>query len=334
MQTRTAAIPLWILLGLASACTKPGVVLYCAADQEFAEPILRDIETSLGVKIEKVFDIEATKTVGLVRTLIEERSRPRCDVFWNNEIVHTLRLKSMGVLEAYRSPAAATIPDAFRDPEGTWTGIAARARVLIVNTNLVAEGERPASIRDLADPKWKGRTVISRPLAGTCLTHFAALFQAWGDAEARRFCEALLANNVNLAAGNGPAARLVAEGEAAFGLTDTDDFEVHRARGKPVVAVYPDADGIGTLVLPNTVALIKGGPNPENGKRLIDALLSPDVERRLAASDSANIPVRAFVEAPPNVRRLDSFRVMQVSFEDVARSYDSSADTLTKLFVK
>jgi iron(III) transport system substrate-binding protein len=322
-----------LLLG-AAACSRPGVVIYCAADQDFAEPILNDVEASLGVKIEKVFDIEAAKTVGLVRTLIEEKSRPRCDVFWNNEIVHTLRLASQGILTPYKSPAADAIPAKFKDPAGMWTGMAARARVLIVNTTRVKAEDFPKSIRDLADPKWKGRVGVARPLAGTTLTHFECLMEAWGDADAQKFFDALLANGVNLAAGNGPVARLVAEGELDFGLTDSDDFEVQRQRGKPVAVVYPDAETTGTVVLPNTVALIAGGPNPENGKRLVDALLAPDIERRLAASASANIPVRDAVQAPAHVKRLTQFRVLDVSFADVAKRYDVRFEVLKTLFLR
>jgi iron(III) transport system substrate-binding protein len=323
-----------VLLLAAVACSRPGVVIYCAADQDFAEPILKDVEASLGVKIETIFDIEASKTVGLVRTLIEEKSRPRCDVFWNNEIVHTLRLASQGLLAPYKSPAAEAIPAKFKDPAGLWTGMAARARVLIVNTTRVKAEDFPKSIRDLADPKWKGRVGVARPLAGTTLTHFECLMEAWGDDEARKFFDALLANGVNLAAGNGPVARLVAEGELDFGLTDSDDFEVQRERGKPVAVVYPDADTTGTVVLPNTVALIAGGPNPENGKRLVDALLAPDIERRLAASASANIPVRDSVQSPAHVKRLTQFRVLDVSFADVAMRYDQRLEVLKTLFLR
>src|SRR5262245_54413906 len=116
------------LLGLIalSACARPDVVIYCAADQEYAEPILKEFEKSSGLKVQSVFDVEATKTVGLVQTLLEEKPHPRCDVFWNNEPVHTIRLKSAGVLAPYKSPSAADVPAALRDPDGFWTGIAAR----------------------------------------------------------------------------------------------------------------------------------------------------------------------------------------------------------------
>ena len=45
------------------------------------------------------YDDESTKTVGLTNVIIQEAGRPRCDVFWNNEILNTLRLEEKGLLE-------------------------------------------------------------------------------------------------------------------------------------------------------------------------------------------------------------------------------------------
>ena len=68
----------------------------------------------------------------------------------------------------------------------------------------------------------------------------------------------------------------------------------------PVAIVYPDqgAGGLGTLLIPNTLAIIRGGPNPAAARRLVDYLLSPEVESRLAAGPSAQIPLNPKVESP------------------------------------
>ncbi|MFN0207955.1 MAG: extracellular solute-binding protein [Planctomycetota bacterium] len=331
---RTHYLFLSLFIWLMGACSRPDVVIYCAADQDFAQPILKELGAKLGMDVRTVFDAEAAKTVGLVRTLLEEKTRPRCDVFWNNEIVHTLRLKEAGVLASYASPSAANIPTEYKDPAGYWTGFAARARVIIINTDLVKSDARPNSVRDLANPIWKAKCGFPRPLAGTGLTHFASLISLWGNDAALQFFDGVLANNVNLASGNGPVAKLVGAGELAWGIVDTDDYEVQRRNGKPVDAIYPDQDAEGTIVLPNTIALVAGSPNPENGKKLIDALLDTDIERRLAESASANIPVRAGVPVPKNVKKLGEFRSANVNFDAVAKSYDANLEILKKRFLR
>ncbi len=47
------------------------------------------------------FDVESTKTVGLVNQIIAEQKTPVCDLFWNNEIMHTVRLQKLGLLEPH-----------------------------------------------------------------------------------------------------------------------------------------------------------------------------------------------------------------------------------------
>ncbi|MEE8107348.1 MAG: extracellular solute-binding protein [Planctomycetota bacterium] len=322
------ALPLFVaLFSLLFAGRLPAqetVRIYCSLDQEHSEPLLRDFEKETGIKLETVFDTEANKTVGLVRRLLAEKNEPYADVYWNNELATTIKLKLAGVLQAYKSKSAADIPAVFKDPDGHWTGFAARARVLIVNTNRVKPDEMPTTMWDLADPKWRGKVAMARPQTGTTATHAAALYVLDSD-EADRYFKALIDNEVVWRPGNGHVMREVADGLHAFGWTDTDDFHVALLARKPVAKVYPDKgpDDLGVMYIPNSIMLIKGAPNPAGAKRLIDWVLRPETEARLAKSATAQIPVRPGVAVPDHVRRPDQVgKTMAVDFLEVGRQYD------------
>jgi len=265
------------------------VTVYTALDQVYSEPVLKAFQDRTGIRVEAVYDAEAAKTTGLVNRLIARRRRPDCDVWWNNEPVQTARLAAMGILAPYSSPAAARIPPACRDPDGRWTGFAARMRLLIYNTERV-RGDPPASLQDLASPRWRGRAAVARPFFGTTLTHMCILYQAWGPQRLKAWLAALRSNGAALAAGNAAVRDLVAAGEFACGLTDTDDAYQAMQEGKPVAVTAPDK-AAGVFLMPNTVALVAGCPHPEAGRKLIDYLLSAEVERRLAEGPSAQIPL-------------------------------------------
>jgi iron(III) transport system substrate-binding protein len=326
-------LPLSIALALgASACSDShDVVVYCALDQVHSEPLIRRFEERTGLKVRAEFDIEAHKTVGLVTRIREERSRPRCDVFWNNEIVQTIGLAQDGLLAAYDSPSAADIPEAFRDPERRWTGFAARARVFIVNSELIDPAE-VTRLDDLLDPKWKGRCAMARPLTGTTLTHFATLIDVLGEEATFDFLRRAMDGQVNLLPGNGQVMRMVREGRAAFGLTDTDDYNVALEGGFPVASVYPDQDGPGTLVIPNTVSILADAPHPEAARKLVDFLLSTEVEQALAESASAQIPVRAAVPRPAHVKSAADFTVMAVDFARVGGEITARQQRFNEMF--
>jgi len=324
-------------MALATSCgkrSKGEVVIYTALDQIYSEPILKDFEAKTGIQVKPVYDSEAAKTVGLVSRLIAEKERPRCDVFWNNEIIRTIGLKKQGILEAYTSPVAKDIPDAFKDAEGYWTGFAARARVLAYNTAVVSPADAPKDIWSLADEKWKGKVGMAYPLFGSTATQAAALFALWGKGRAEAFFQALKANDVRVFDGNMGACRGVASGEVSVALTDSDYANSVRAEGKPVDFALLDHRGQGALLIPNTVSLVKGAPHAEAAKKLIDYLLSPETEGRLAACPSAQIPLHPGVAAPADVAKLAAGPFLTIDFVKAEEMLATSADFLQTVFAK
>lgn len=294
------------------------VTVYVSTDRVFSEPVLRAYEQQTGVKVNAVYDTEETKSTGLANKLLAEKSRPQADVFWSNEPVRTLVLKSRGVLAPYQSPNAAAIPATFKDPEGYWTGFSARLRVIVYNTNLVKPEAAPKSIYDLADPKWKGQVAIADPRFGSTSFHVAALYAELGDEKADEFFRKLKANGVKIVPGNSVVRDLVVKGEVKMGLTDTDDVNVALEDKQPVAMALPDREGMGAPLMPNMVSLIAGAPHAEAGKRLIDYLLSPEVERMLAQSEAVQIPLHAGVEGPKNIPPLNSFKPMTLDYGKAA----------------
>ncbi|HEX5471717.1 MAG TPA: extracellular solute-binding protein [Lacipirellulaceae bacterium] len=312
------------LVGCREEASSPEVVVYTALDEEFSHPIFDDFTRETGIAVKTKYDAESTKTVGLTQGILSERERPRCDLFWNNEIINTHRLESAGLLRSYNSPAAAPYPASARSPNGTWYGFAARARILIVNTNQVPEERRPKSIRDLTDPQWYDRCGIAKPLFGTTATQAACLFVTWGDAEAKDFFRSVK-RNARVMSGNRQVADAVGGGSLAFGLTDTDDAIGEVEKGLPVAIVYPDQrpNDIGTLFIPNTLALIKGSPHPKEAEKLLDYLLSASVERRLAQGPSAQIPLQPGVKASERVKTPAQVKAMSIDWSAAAAKWDN-----------
>jgi iron(III) transport system substrate-binding protein len=304
------------------------VTAYVSADRPFSEPIMREYERRSGVRVSVVYDTEETKSTGLANRLLAEKPRPQADVFWSNEPVRTLVLKSRGVLQAYRSPSAQGIPSELIDPESYWTGFSARIRVIAYNTKLVQPDEPPQSVFDLADAKWRNQVAIADPRFGSTSFHVAALYAIVGDEKMDDFFRRLKANGVRIVGGNSVVRDLVARGEVRVGLTDTDDVNVAIEDHQPIAMVLPDRNGIGVPVMPNMVSLVAGAPHAAEGRRLIDYLLSPEVERRLAQSEAVQIPLHGGVPGPKNIPAIDTFKPMTL---DYARAASRVEDVTSRL---
>jgi iron(III) transport system substrate-binding protein len=311
------------------------VVVYTSVDDVFARPICEKFQKQTGIEVKLVPDTEETKSSGLLNRLIAEKDRPQADVFWSGDPIRAAILKRKGVSAPYHSGNAVGMPAQYNDPAGHWQSLSARARVIIYNTNLVARGQEPKLLKDFLDPKWKGKACLANPLFGTTSMHAAALFETMGEAKAKEFFDGLRANEVKMLSSNGEVKRRVAAGDFAFGIADTDDGTVAVNDGKPVGVIYPDQDGMGTLLIPNAVVLIANGPNPANGKKFIDYLLTAEAEQALAAGEAAQMPLRPGVSVPANVKRVEDIKTMSMDYEKLgARLEDLSRGFLKEWAAK
>jgi iron(III) transport system substrate-binding protein len=231
------------------------IVVYTSQDKVYAEELIKLFTAETGLEVRAVYDSEAVKAVGIANRLLAEKNRPRCDVFWNNEEIRTRQLAREGV---------------FDETTG-WSAFGYRSRRLVINTNLVAPWDAPRNFTELTNSIWRGKFAMAYPLFGTTATHFLALRSLATEADWREWCRALAANEPMIVDGNSVVVRQVGRGEVALGMTDIDDIVAGQREGYPIAA----------LLVPNTVGLIRGGPNPEGGRQFIEWLTRPETLQRL-----------------------------------------------------
>jgi iron(III) transport system substrate-binding protein len=232
---------------------------------------------------------------------VREKDAPRCDVFWNNELLGMSDLAERGILLSYKGPGWARMPERFRDPDGAWTGFAARMRVIIYNPQRVTAAQIPDRLAsDLA------RFAMAKPLYGTTLTHYTALWQTLGADGLKAWHKESRARGLLELNGNAAVKDAVAQDVCDLGFTDTDDFFDAKDAGK-TVAVEPVRIGDKrTIVISNTVAIIRGTRRENEARQLVDFLLSAETELALARSRSRQIPLGPVPldQLPAEVREL------------------------------
>ena len=264
------------------------LVVYCAHDALYAQEVLDRFTAETGIPVSIRFDTEATKSLGLVNLIIAERGHPRCDVFWNNQVLGTVQLQGEGLLEPYRGAGWQRIPEAFRDSGGHWTGFGGRLRVYIVNTQAMEASESALATRLEGD---LSRAAIAKPLFGTTLSHYSLLWHLWGPVKLHAWHAKLRERGVREVAGNATVKNLVAEAVCDFGWTDTDDFFVAKDDNAPVAMFPVHVDDATTICIPNSAAIIRGTRRLEQARRLVDFLASAETELALSLSKSRQIPL-------------------------------------------
>ena len=289
----------------AKAMTRGQVIAYCAQDQEYAEPIFREFNKQAGIKVRAVYDNEAVKTVGLANRLLAQRRHPRCDVFWGNEELRTRQLAAQ---------------DVFRETNG-WAAVGYRSRRIVINTNRVSLVAAPRSLLELTNETWRGKVALAYPQFCTTATHFHALRQHWGDELWRAWCRALASNKPLLVDGNSVVVKMVGRGEAWIGLTDSDDSASGQEEALPVAPLPMNEE---TLLIPNTVAVVRGAPHPQSAQRLFEYLQRRDVVQELIAAHALEGFSAGAVSTP----------TLKVNWDALLGNLDGTTAELNQIFLR
>ena len=305
------------------------LVLYCAHDAVFADSIIRQFEAKTGMVVQVRYDEETNKSLGLTNLLISEKAQPRCDVFWNNQTLGTIRLKQEGLLSPLDPEVVARIPKKFKDEDNQWCGFAARFRVYLVNTDRMTATDQNVEAALKSDSL--SNVAIAMPLFGTTLSHYAVLCDQMGIDGLKAWHTSLRDRSIREVRGNGAVKDLVAEGACDFGFTDTDDAFAAIDAGKPVTVLPVRLETGQTICLPNSVAMIRNCPHPDAALTFIRFLLSEEVELALANSGSRQIPLGPVDTSmlPPDVLELMKWAVDSISLTGAAKHHAEVLHWLT-----
>ncbi len=334
-------IVIYFILLVLSSCHSGAkeVVVYTSVDRVYSEPIFDAFYEDTGIKVLPVYDVEASKTTGLVQRLIQEKDQAKADVFWNGEMVQMLRLKEVGVLTPYASKSASNFKEQFVDNKNEWIAFGGRARILLVNNKLLPKEQWPDSWKDLSQDAATINVGIAKPMFGTTSTHVAGLYTLYNREIVLTEYEQMLEQGVKVVDGNGAVRDMVVSGALAYGFTDTDDALSAIRKGADVSIIFPDQgeDQPGTMVIPNSVAMISGGPNQEEAQRFIDYLLSESTikalmdhgwfQMMLAESSWVDDDLQPYL--PEN----GEIKVMDVLYEEVIDQFEASQQDMINLFL-
>lgn len=302
------------LLPIHASASASELVIYSGRKESAIKPVIELFERETGIKVA----LKVGKTSGLANEILQERQRPRADIFIATEAGICEILVREGLLEPYVSPGARAIPAEHKSSRGLWTGISGRARVIIYNTDLVKGGDIPNSILDLTDAKWKGKIAIAGTRERTTLSWLSALVQVMSEAKAKTYIDKLLENGLKVLPDNSDVWRGVGSGEFTVGLTNSPNYHLALEANLPVGVIYPDQGprGMGVLVNPNAVAIVKGSNNLNQAKRFVDFLLSKPAQE-LLVKHAFEIPLLPGIDPGP-VKPLSGFKALQIKQERLA----------------
>ena len=276
------------------------VTIYTAHKSSIVDTLLPIFEQETGLKAEVV----KLGSGDIMKRVQAESGAPAADVIWSISGSSLTELKDL--LVPYTPPEFDKVdPQFIRDP--SWTPYTAVVYVLAVNTDLQPLDSAPKTWAELTDPKWKGQIASARADgSGSAMQQLQTVLTVFGDKGWDTYKQ--IAANFVFTDSSGAVPRFVADGETSMGLTLEDNALEYVQGGAPIAIVHL-ADG--TAATPDGVALVKGGPNPEGGKKFIDWAMSKSTQEKLAM-DIGRRSVRTDVAGPAGTPNLADMKLVDV----------------------
>ena len=283
--------------------------MYTALDVNEARIYIDAFEKATGIKVEWV-----RMSAGEVLARIEaERNNPQASVWFGGPAVEFIAAKNKGLLEPYKAPGAWGLPLAYKDPEGYWVGFYIGAIGFASNKDQLKElgVEPPKSWYDLLKPEFKGRISLAYPYtSGTAYTTLITLVALMGEDEAFEYWKKFDKQVHHYNKSGSACVTQVGLGEVTVGIAFAHDIvKKGISKGYPVVLSFPK-EGTGYEI--GAMALIKGGPEPELGKKFIDWMLTAEAQNLM--KKWYRIPLNPKAEVAEGAVRVTDLKIVPLDF--------------------
>jgi iron(III) transport system substrate-binding protein len=256
---------------------------------------------------------------GLASQIEQEGSASPADVVLTENTPPLELLTEKGLLAKVDSSTLGEVPAQYNSPTGHWVGVAARETVMVYNPDLIAAGELPASILDLAKPEWKGKLAIA-PSEPDFVPIVSAIEKLDGEAAAKSWLEGFGANAKHYNDNEGIIAA-VDSGQIAAGIINHYYwYEAVTEEGKdkvPSKLHYFGHEDPGALVNISGAGALASSGDPELAQEFLAYLVSREGQTAMVESGDWEYPLNAEVPPPPGLKPFGSLEPPKVGPADL-----------------
>lgn len=261
----------------------------------------------------------------LINKLELEGDASPADLFFTVDAGKLYRAKEKGLLQKLDAALSADVPDNLRDEDGFWQGVTYRARVIAYSKDVVTP-DQLSTYEDLADPRWNGKIAIRSSSSAYNQSLLASIINATDEETAKSWAAGIVANMAREPqGGDRDQIKAMASGVGEVSIVNTyyvglllnsSNPEEVKA-GESVGIFFPNQEGRGTHVNVSGIGITKNAPNKENAIKLIEFLLSEEVQS-FFANNSYEYPANSKVAPAETVAAWGDFKKDNLLFSKVA----------------
>jgi iron(III) transport system substrate-binding protein len=291
---------------LGGGCARGGgarsILLYNGQHPQLTHELVAAFEKQTGIDVR----VRTGEGIVLAGQLLQEGNRSPADVYLTENSPELATLDEHGLLAS--TDSSALDESAKHGGAGNWTGIALRISALAYNPSLLAKSQLPASILQLAQPRWREKVAIAPtdadfvPLAG-------AVLATYGKPTATNWLAGLKRNS-HVYQSEEAVVAAVNRGDVAVGVVNNYYWfrlrlEVGAGGIHSALYYFPNGD-VGALENVSGAAVLAAGAHRRNALKFIAFLTSKTGQEIIARGDDFEYPIRRDVKPNPALPPLDS----------------------------
>ncbi|MGZ3697197.1 MAG: extracellular solute-binding protein [Bdellovibrionota bacterium] len=276
MRRARLALP-FLLLATSGCFFRSTVVVYTSLPREVITEMTAPLHTR--VTDADVQWVQASSEQLTARILQEAaEGSVKADLIVSCDPMLYQELKQTGKLLPYDSPAAAAVPERFRDPDHAFTTVRLPFLVLAYNSQLLKPNELPAKWKDLSESRYRAKLSMGNPSESTPYFFGLAMLvkeYGWDYFRALRRQE-LVSEGASTA-----VVSRIESGERPLGMALLETVLKMQGKGRPVRAIYP-LDGV--IPVPCPIALSADSSHSSAAKQVYDWFFGPAAQNFMVRS--------------------------------------------------
>ena len=297
---------------VAAAKREGKVVWYSSTPIAQANEIAQMFQAEYGIEV----DLFRSGGSAILRRFMQEYSGRliAADLLTTSDPAASRLLAGKGIFAPFRPAGFEQVPDQAKDPDGFWVAQRLNLMSIAVRADKMPEADIPAGWRDLTEPKYKGRMVMTDPsFSSLQLIVVGTLSKRFGW----DFYRKLRANNIMVVPSNQQVSENLKTGERSIGVGVLDSYIAEsRAAGHDIRSVIPSE---GVFVIPSPTAVIKGSPHP-NAAKLLAAFMLTNKVQSIFPAGGGYAAVKS-VAAPTGSPALSTLNLMPVDYGDIENQH-------------
>jgi iron(III) transport system substrate-binding protein len=287
-----------IVAGCGGGSTDNSIVLYNGQHPQLTAAMVSEFTRVTGISVR---DRTNDGVVLADQILSEGRSSP-ADVYLTENSPELVNLSQHGLLARLPRSILDQVPAADRAANRTWVGVALRVSCLVYDPQLISRSQLPASILDLATPKWKGKVAVA-PLDSDFPPVVGAVLATHRKPAATRWL-AGIKRNAAVYQDDESVVAAVNSGDETVGVINQYYWyrlrrEVGARNMHSALYYFPNGDP-GSVVNVSGAAVLASSRHRSQAERLISFFISRAGQRLISAGDDYEYPVRPGVA--PNAK--------------------------------